>query len=344
MEDKRNEVSGRKGISVIVPVYNVERYLDTCLDSLLSQTLGPSEIVIVDDAATDGSLQIAENYAKRDQRVKVVRHDRNRGLAAGRNTGIAAANGEFIAFVDSDDWVAPDYLERLYRTMLTFNADISACGRYYAYETDSCVRLVADDAPKFANKRLSSMEAIRAMNSYASFDMSMWGKIFRRELFDGIEFPEGKNSEDFFVCYRLLWKADGVAYDPRPLYFYRSRIGSISNGACINRDALEASKQQLSFIDNTCPELHDVGVTAIAMVCIDIANGYIRREMSLDTDEIRGFKSFIRENIVSVNRDHDLPGLKRWQIRCFATSTRLYKDLFKKLKPELRASENKEAR
>ena len=322
----------KPAISVLVPVYNVERYLSKCLDSIAAQTFGDFECVIIDDCTPDESMAVAQTYIDADPRFRAVRHECNMGLAGARNTGIAAARADLIAFVDSDDWVAPDYLSFLLDIMRQHDADVSVCGRYYAYEEEGGIRPVVDHAPAFADRRLSGAEALRAINSYDSFDVSMWAKLFKKKSFAHMSFPVGKNSEDFFLAPRLMLNAKGVAYDPRPLYYYRSRIGSISNGAKINRDGLAAAKEQLSFIEEVCPALRWVGVSAVAVSCIDIANGYVDRGMAMDTEEMERLHAYCRNELWPVLRNPDLPRLKKAQVACFATSAGLYARLFRALK------------
>lgn len=311
-------------VSVIVPIFNVEQYLTVCLDSIVAQSFRDFEVVLVDDCSPDRSMMIADGYVGIDSRFRSVRHDENRGLAAARNSGIKEAKGEFIAFIDSDDWVEVDYLAKLYSAVNDYGADVSACGRYLAHDDDERIILEYDCAPGFANKVLTRSEALRAMNSCNSFDMSMWGKLFKRRLFDGVEFPVRKLSEDYFVCYKLLWKAEIVVYDPAPLYFYRRRSGSITNSTVINKDGLEASKLQLEFVEERCPELRWVGVTAVALSCIGIANACAQRNNSLSAKERVEFLQFIRVELDSIIGNSDLPRIKKAQIACFAFSPSLY--------------------
>lgn len=313
-------------ISLVIPVYNVKDYLGDCLDSLLAQTYQNFEIVIVDDASTDGSGEIARRYAEQHPLIRVVAHDRNRGLAAARNTGIASACGAYIAFVDSDDYVSPDYLSGLYGNAVAHGADISVCGRYLAFETQKGLKLVEDAQTLFSRRRLSNLEGLRALNSYRAFDMSMCSKLIRKSLFEGIEFPEGKLCEDYFTCHKIVFKATCLYYDPTPLYYYRQRPGSISRGDKVNWAPMEASDEQLRFIMRECPELKWVGETSCAFARVSIINECARR--GLETPRAKEIKAYVRHTLLSVLRNGDIPSRKKAQALCFAISTNLYSKIF----------------
>lgn len=324
-------------ISFIVPVYNVEKYLKDCLDSLLIQTYPNYEIVIVDDASTDGSAVIAREYADRNGRIRVVAHERNRGLAAARNTGISAARGVYIAFVDSDDYVSSSYLSDLYANAVSNDADISVCGRYLVFETLSGVKLVSDAQKAFACRPLNNHEGLRALNSYQAFDMSMCSKLIKRELFSGVSFPEGKLCEDYFTCHQVIYKALHLYYDPTPLYYYRQRPGSISRGAKINWAPVEASDAQLDFILKNCPELKWVGETSCAFARISIANEYARR--GIESSETKNLKKCVWQMLPSVLKNNDIPSRKKIQAVCFTISARLYSKIFVSLSSRAKLQE-----
>lgn len=319
-------------ISVIVPIYNVEPYLEKCLASLAGQTYRDFEVVLVDDASPDCSMDIARSFVQGDSRFRIVRHAKNRGLAVARNTGVSEARGALISFVDSDDWVSRDYLETLFDGLTKNNADVSVCGRCLAYDDGSSVVLSEVNNQLFSNRVLTREEALRAMNSYRSFDMSMWGKLWKSELFKGVTFPEGKLSEDFFVCYKLLWKSSGTFYQSEPLYFYRRRTNSITSGGKINLDCLEASEHQLAFIGQNCPDLNWVGVTAVAMSMLGIINSYVARGMEPPKSLCNRSTGFISEGLPQILGNHDLPWLKKAQLLFLSLSPRAYMSSFRSLK------------
>lgn len=313
-------------ISVIVPVYNVKKYLVECLESLLVQTHCPIEIVIVDDRSTDGSFEIAEQYAKGYSNITLVRHDRNRGLAAARNTGIDSAKGDYIAFVDSDDYVSPDYIMVLYKNLVKYDVDMSICGRYLAFESPAGIKLMQEGCSAYSYKCLSNRETIRALNCYRAFDMSMCSKLIKRELFKGVVFPEGLLCEDFYVCHQLAFKLHASYYDPIPLYYYRQRPGSISRNDSINWAPVDASDKQSDFIAKNCPDIKEVGITACVFARISMANEHARRGVSFSKEE--EYKQYVRTNLRYVLLNQDISLKKKVQALCFGISPKLYVLLF----------------
>jgi len=214
-------------VSVIVPIYNVEKYLRECLDSIVSQTLQDIEIILVDDCGTDGSMEIAAEFAKKDNRIKIITHQKNGGLSAARNTGIKNSVAPFIVFVDSDDFVVPAFCQKLLEAIEKSGADLAVCGTDIIYETDQ--HMAVSDAHyyevKFEGLQAASDEII------GKCDVSACNKIFRREILEkyDIWFPEKLKYEDaFFFNAYMCWAKD-IFFIPEKLYCYRRRAGSIMN-------------------------------------------------------------------------------------------------------------------
>ena len=211
-------------ISVVVPVYKVEAYLDQCVKSILCQSYENLEILLVDDGSPDRCGEICDQYARQDPRVTVV-HKENGGLSSARNAGIEKARGEYIAFVDSDDWIEPD----AYRDMLSLaektGASMVCAGRYDfsestgIRETGLCPR---------QQEVLTAEEMLKRLFVWNQCDSAAWDKLYRRELFEGIRYPEGKHYEDIPTTYLVIEKAGQVAMLPEPIYNYRHREGSIT--------------------------------------------------------------------------------------------------------------------
>lgn len=202
-------------ISVIVPVYQSEAYLEACLRSLAEQTCADLEVIAVDDASPDGAARICEAFAARDARFRLVRLPENRGPSAARNAGIRLARGAYIAFVDSDDRAMPDMLEKLYTCLAENRADVAACSA-------EGIRIADGPARTYARE-----EAIRCLAKGSPFNLVPWGKLYRADLVKRTLFPEDIfYSEDLLFLYRLLEKAERVAYIPDRLYRYNCREGS----------------------------------------------------------------------------------------------------------------------
>lgn len=314
-------------ISVVVPVYNVADYLPECLDSLLAQTYPNFEVVAVDDGSTDSSLTILERYSNQDSRITVV-SQKNGGLAAARNTGIANARGEYFAFVDSDDYVGELYLSTMFDNAFKHNAEISICGRMKIIDDIESHEM----RPFCSNREMDSEMALRALNSYRSYDMSMWGKLFKSSLFDGIVFPEGKNSEDQFVCYKLLSKAAIIFYEDRPLYFYRYRSGSITRGSRVNVFPIEASHEQLWAIKDFAPKLVYAGETSCFFSQVAVFNAFAIRRQAIPKSIGDLIAKEAPRYLGSVVRNPDLSLRKKIQAVAFVFLRPLYKAIYVKRK------------
>jgi glycosyltransferase involved in cell wall biosynthesis len=314
-------------ISVLVPAYNVADYIADCLDSILNQTYNNIEIVIVNDGSTDSTLDICRSYEKKDQRVKVFSQI-NQGLAETRNVLIRYATGDYVTFVDSDDNVAQNYVESLFLWMVDAQADISICARYLSYSD----RNVVSNQSGFSNKILGPVEAVRALNSWKSFDMSAWAKMYRKVLFDGITYPKGKLSEDAYVTYRLLYKSARTIYHAVPLYYYRQREGSISRSGRINPDYIDAADGQVNFFSQFDTSLRPVTESAALLGRMAIFNTSAASNSRLtQSDRIL----LLKGNCLRcpwLFRNPDIPVMKKLQTLIFTCSPSLYSFLFRLFK------------
>lgn len=209
-------------ISIIIPIYNVEDYLERCLDSVLRQTYPMLQVILVDDGSTDNSGEIAEKYAS-DHRVEIY-HKSNGGLADARNFGLKKAKGTYILFVDSDDWISENFVEHLYRNLCFFHADISAC----VYKrTDQ--EMVFNELPKkMVVEVWDAQEALRKMlRQEDGFSASACAMLYDIRLFQGIRYPKGKYVEDFGTTYKILARAERMVRSNLCLYHYYMRDESI---------------------------------------------------------------------------------------------------------------------
>lgn len=209
-------------ISVIVPVYNVEPYLAECLDSVMAQSYKHIEIIVVDDGSTDNSGQLCDQYAERDPRIKVV-HKKNGGLSEARNLGIDRARGEYIAFVDSDDVISPNFLQVLYSQLISNGADLAIC-RYVHFTN------IYHNTSAETGKVTSFDRAQIFSNFYHNYIIFVapWNKLYKNELFNGLRYPVGRKHEDEFVAHHILNKCSRTVFIDMPLYKYRQRTGSIT--------------------------------------------------------------------------------------------------------------------
>lgn len=218
----------RVSVSIVVPVYGVQQYIDKCVESILDQKFSDIEVILVDDESPDNCPAICDDYAKKDKRVKVI-HKKNGGLSDARNAGLKAATGQYIAFIDGDDYVSPDYVQTLYNACVENRSDISCCGYYKVYGD----RL--EQKPKIMDhKNFTNIEAIRDIFTAGTLcEVMTWNKLYRRNLFTNhdIRFPVGKIHEDNFTTYKLFYYAGRVSFINVPLYYYIQRSGSIMGKA-----------------------------------------------------------------------------------------------------------------
>lgn len=207
-------------LSVIVPVYKVEDYLRECLNSIINQTYRELEIILVDDGSPDKCGEICEEYAKNDRRVKVF-HKENGGLSDARNYGMAKCNGDFIMFVDSDDVLKNNCAETLMDMILRHEAEIAA-GQFMRF-TDSVIWEESSNEEWCFSPHDMLLEILYQRKA----TYSPWGKIYRREIFSGIEFPKGMYYEDAATVYKLVFRSTRIVATDKKLYGYRMRPGSI---------------------------------------------------------------------------------------------------------------------
>lgn len=208
----------KKLVSVVVPVYNVESYLEKCIRSICGQTFDELEIILVDDGATDRSGEICDNWAQKDFRIRVI-HKANGGLSDARNAGIEAAAGNWLMFVDSDDTIAPHTIERLYRAAVEHGCEIAVCNIVRIYDDDTTELFYAPVAELTVWDGAQRFETLK--------QPSVCNKLFRAELFDNVRFPKGKFYEDTFVYHVLAHRAGRIALTGHDGYYYLSRRESI---------------------------------------------------------------------------------------------------------------------
>ena len=239
-------------ISVIVPVFRVESYLDECILSILRQKENDIEIILVDDGSPDRCNEICDYYAGLDSRIHVI-HKKQGGLSDARNVGIQASHGEYIAFVDSDDFITCDMLSDMLANLHQYNADVSICGYIRTNERGKPFYPIC-----WKKENLSIMnpcEAIRKMMNIWGYESFSWNKLYRRELFNGVTFPVGKIYEDLFTTYKLFDKSNRIVYSTSVKYFYRQRNGSIIHGMTGQKckDYVVAAEELKTFIHRKYP-------------------------------------------------------------------------------------------
>lgn len=240
-------------VSVIIPIYNVEKYLRCCLDSVVEQTYSNLEIILIDDGSTDCCPLICDEYAKKDNRIVVI-HKANGGLSDARNAGIRVANGEYIAFIDSDDCVNIEFVKILYNTIKNAHADIAICSRINVNELFNEYENIVEKSTHYVLLDNTSCIKESYRNEYKGINATAWAKLYRKSLFSvhNISYPVGELNEDMYTTYKLYYYAGSVAYIEDELYYYRQRKGSIMNEAnnnfgVKNMRITRATEEAISF-------------------------------------------------------------------------------------------------
>lgn len=288
-------------VSVIVPVYNVEEYLGRCVESILSQTYRNLEVILVDDGAKDSSGTICDGYAVKDPRVVVV-HKENGGLSSARNAGIDIARGQYLEFVDSDDWIEPYAVESMLELALTHNTELVVGGRYD-------VKAATGEKRKGlcppVTEVVTGEEMVRRIFRWQNCDSSACDKLFHRRLFREIRFPHGMVCEDVPIMYKIVLDAGQVALLSQPIYNYYHRTGSITYTTVSERDFhfSRHTEQILPYIRTHHPALEKearflrVRSLVYAVQSVDLASAEDRKKFekqcTAQRKALRGHLRFI---------------------------------------------------
>ena len=233
-------------ISVIVPVYKVEEYLDKCVTSIVRQSYSNLEIILVDDGSPDGCGAMCDAWAAKDSRIKVI-HKTNGGLSDARNAGLNIATGSLISFIDSDDWIDLDFLKTLLEAMNSQNAQIAECAVQLVDEADKPLRIRKTAVVPSVDK----IDGLRRLIMEDGIYQTVWNKLYRREVLEGILFEKGKCHEDDFWTYQVFDRMERLAVAEHPMYHYLQRSGSImGNGYSRKRlDSLEARFHRMKYLE-----------------------------------------------------------------------------------------------
>ena len=241
-------------ISIVIPVYKVEKYLDKCIKSIINQTYKNLEIIIVDDGSPDKCPQMCDEFAQKDKRIKVI-HKENGGLSDARNAGIDIAKGKYITFVDSDDYITDDYVEYMYNLIKKYNTKMATC------ETQ-IVHIESDE--KKQEQFQENIEVLTARDLFYKIlfaqksDVSAYSKLYETKLFDDIRYPKGVVYEDTATTYKLIEKCDKIATGNKKCYFYCARPNSISKMSGFNKNEIDYIKntdEMLKYLQNKYVDL-----------------------------------------------------------------------------------------
>lgn len=274
-------------ISIIVPVYKVEAYLDKCLTSLTNQTYGNLQILLVEDGSPDGSGAICDAWAAKDSRIQVI-HQENRGGGAARNAALDRAEGELLAFVDSDDYIDSNLYTHLY-SLLQQGADIAECGYVDAFDNDAVLGGGSTE-PVFFTRQ----EAMAAHIRDVQFRQLIWNKLYRRHVAEGIRFPVGTKIDDEYYTYQLLANAEKLVRSDYVGYAYRQQPDSVMHGRfSLKRvQSLDAKRQRLTYLREHLPQLENLAKEDLIMTSLFVMQESLR---FLRGEEFQKAEALIRE-------------------------------------------------
>ena len=308
-------------LTVVIPVYKVEKYLPDCVDSVLAQTFRDLEVILVDDGSPDRCGQLCDEYAARDSRVRVI-HQENRGLSRARNAGLDASNGEYICFIDSDDMISPLYCERLVSMLRGTDCLFSVCGvlRF----KDGTI----PEAPHLPGKKtcLSSEEYLEAQLDRKT-EFGVWNKVFSRRIFDSVRFYPGKIHEDVILSADLLRLHGNAAMIDERLYYYRQRDTGIvaeSRNKC-SPDRIFAGEYLVETAKEHDPRLFEKCLTyAVSYPWSFVDRIYVDRTFHDNREFLSAIRSLLKKHLPDIGRLNDIDGIVKNRMRLFAKSPILY--------------------
>lgn len=293
-------------ISVIVPVYNVEAYLARCLDSILTQTYSNLEIILVDDGTKDSSGVICDEYAAKDSRIRVI-HKENGGLSSARNVGIDLAQGEYIAFVDSDDWLEPDAYRQLLELARKYDVKL-VCGGRYDVQCETGEKTLGLCPPR--EEVITAEALLKRIFTWDNIDSAAWDKLYHRSLFEQIRYPLGKIVEDVPTTYRIALRAERAAMCNQPVYNYFHRPNSITTASKVTEKTFHFSQHTATiypFIRDNYPQIQDearylrVRSLLHSLFSIELAEEDTRRQFA---EVCRSERKALREHMGFIFRSH----------------------------------------
>jgi glycosyltransferase involved in cell wall biosynthesis len=309
-------------ISIIVPVYNMEKYLDRCMDSVLNQTYTNIEVILVDDGSTDSSPKMCDEYAEKDSRIKVV-HKENGGLSDARNAGLKVATGAYIGYVDSDDWIEPDMYERMYNACVKNDAQLCVC-RYFSEYDGKTVSGGTGKETVFDREGILRTY-ICGSDDYIIYN-SVWSKLFKRELVGDMVFPKGRNSEDIMYTTKAFCRLEKAVYIDTCLYHYvldrKDSIMNVGRSVRMFKDEIPFWREHIAYIkENVSPELSDLAAYYFwKRLLFYYTDASAKKTAKRLADEIKGD----REEISRIYLSDEVSKGDRARMKLFMASPSLY--------------------
>ena len=291
-----------KKISVIIPIYKVENYLHRCVESIINQTYDNLEIILVDDGSPDNCPIICDEYAKKDSRIRVI-HKKNGGLSDARNAGLDIATGEYIGFVDSDDYISVNFYQRLMNVMKVSNSDIVECEIKKFKDTD---RVDDIENNKLDFITFNTDEAMEDLILNNILSVTVWNKLYKRETIEKLRFKVGKTNEDDFYTYLAFDNANKISKLDDKLYYYLQREDSIMGKSYkLNRlDEIEAKYERLKFIEKKYKNLILLAKENVMFGCLYAYQQLLRNGQKTDIKKGKVILKKYIENVLFTKEDY----------------------------------------
>lgn len=322
-------------ISVVVPVYNVENYLERCVNSIIKQTYKKLDIILVNDGSTDNSGKICDKYKKKYPSLVKVIHQENRGLSEARNAGLEIARGKYITFIDSDDWISSNMINTMYKNIKMSKADISVVGFYKVYENGK----IDKNTIKNRIYVMNNIDALECFLFNGYLTPCVWGKLWDISLWDEIKCPAGKLFEDQYTTYKILDKAKKIVFDTTAYYYYLKRNNSIGHMPFSKKtyDLYEGIQEEYKYITSKYPNIQSsIAVGRITWELV-FANMMFMANKN-DQFIIKRIRNFAKKHIVDIIKCRYIGLLRKIQILLFIYNIWLYKKIYFQYKKKRRVT------
>lgn len=307
-------------ISIIVPVYNVEKYLEKCVNSILNQTFTDFELILVDDGSPDNSGAMCDQFAEKDERIKVI-HKENGGLSDARNAGIEVAEGEYLGFVDSDDYIAEDMYDLLYANIVNEDADLSICGIYDVYENKEPQKRIQQ------YMILNKAEAMKVVLEAKIVSVHAVNKLYKKEIFTHVRYPVGKITEDAAVILSILEKTEKIVIDTNQKYYYFHRANSISSNLFSKKDlnTISTWTENEKYVSEFYPELLEVAHTRVCWAYFTVLDKMMHSKLTEEEKLIqKKIVVFLRKNFVFIMKNKYFTKARKLSICALQFSVHMY--------------------
>lgn len=311
-------------ISVIVPIYNVEKYINKCIDSIIDQTYTNLEIILVDDGSPDNCGKICDEYAQKDERVRVI-HKENGGLSDARNAGIDVAKGKYVSFVDSDDYVEQNYIEILYNCIKEYNTNIAIGSHRVIYKNGTIINKETGE-----NSKLPAEKVLERILYDNGIDLTANAKLYDIKLFESIRYPKGRVFEDAATTYKLIDACQEISFVSKSIYNYAIRGNSITNVKFSKEkmDLVISTKEMCDYIKNKYPNLEKACNRRLMYAYLSTLSQLAKSKEKFPEEE-KEMMRYVKSNRKNVLKDSNVPKRDKMGIISLSFGFKTYKIMWK---------------